>query len=105
MEQDIAKHREAIAELCRSLDVESLLTFDSAARAPRLVASGSLAFLVQFKPMPSAEYAASYFSLAAELEALLRTPVELVELEAADNPYFKEAVGESRVPVHELSRG
>ncbi len=105
MEQVIAKHKEAIAELCRSLGVESLITFGSPARAPRLAAGGNLVFLVQFKPMPYAEYASSYFSLAAELEALLRTPVELVELEAADNPYFKEAAGESRVPVHELSRG
>jgi predicted nucleotidyltransferase len=104
MEQDIAQHRDAIAELCRSLGVESLLAFDSAAGAPNL-ANDSLVFLVQFKPMPSAQYATSYFSLAARLEALLRTPIELVELEAGDNPYFKEAVGVSRVPVHELSRG
>ncbi len=95
-------HREAIAELCRSHDVESLLTFGSAARAPSLAGAGSLVFLVQFKPLPSAQYASSYFSLAAELEALLHTPVELVELEAAHNPYFKEAVQESRT-VHELS--
>jgi len=103
MEQDIAAHKEAIAELCRSLSVESLLAFGSAPRAPSLAGAGSLVFLVQFKPMPSAQYASSYFSLAAELEALLRTPVALVELEAADNPYFYKAVQESRT-VHELSR-
>ncbi len=105
MEQVITKHKEAIVELCRCLGVESLITFGPPARAPRLAAGASLVFLVQFKSMPSAEYAASYFSLAAELEALLRTPVELVELEAADSPYFKGAAAESRVPVHELSRG
>jgi hypothetical protein len=99
MEPDIAQHKDAIAELCRGLGVESLLAFAPAAFAD------SLTFLVQFKPMPSAQYATSYFSLAAKLEALLRTPVELVELEAGDNPYFKEAAGASRVPVHELSRG
>jgi predicted nucleotidyltransferase len=54
--------------------------------------------------MPAAQSATSYFSLAAQLEGLLQTPVDLVELEAADNPYFKEAVGESRLPVYELSR-
>ena len=103
MEQDIAAHKEAIAELCGSLSVESLLAFGSAPRAPSLAGAGSLVFLVQFKPLSSAQYASSYFSLAAELEALLRTPVELVELEAVDNPYFKKAVQKSRT-VQELSR-
>jgi hypothetical protein len=99
MESDIAQHKDAIAELCRGLGVESLLVFPPAAHADSLI------FLVQFKPMPSAQYATSYFSLAAQLEALLRTPIELVELEAGEHAYFKEAVGASRVPVHELSRG
>jgi predicted nucleotidyltransferase len=102
MEQEIASHKEAIAQICRSMSVESLLAFGSAPRAPSFAAADSLVFLVQFKPLPSAQYASSYFSLAAELEALLRTPVELVELEAADNPYFKKAVLESRT-VQELS--
>jgi hypothetical protein len=97
MEPDITQHKDAIAELCRSLGVESLLAFAPAAFAD------SLTFLVQFKPMPSAQYATSYFSLTAKLEELLRTPIALVELEAGDNPYFKEAVGPSGVPVHELS--
>ena len=88
----IDEHKDSIAALCRDLGVESLLAF------------GGAGFLVQFKPMPAAQYATSYFSLAAQLEALLQTPVDLVELEAADNPYFKEAVGESRLPVYELSR-
>ena len=103
MEQDIAVHKEAIAGLCGSLSVESLLAFGSAPRAPSLAGAGSLVFLVQFKPLPSAQYASSYFSLAKELEALLRTPVELVELEAIDNPYFRKAVQKSRT-VQELSR-
>ncbi len=103
MEQDIVAHKEAIAELCRNLNVESLLAFSSAPRAPSLEGTGSLVFLVQFQPLPSAQYASSYFTLAAELEALLGTPVELVELEAAGNHYFKKAVQESRT-VQELSR-
>jgi predicted nucleotidyltransferase len=97
MVREIDEHRDSIAAFCRDLGVESLLVFDSAG------ASG-LSFLVQFKPMPSAQYATSYFSLAAQLEQLLKVPVDLVELDAGDNPYFKDAVGESRLPVHELSR-
>ena len=105
MVREIDEHKDSIAALCQNLGVESLLVFGSAAHRSTPAGAGGLGFLVQFKPMPSAQYATSYFSLAAQLEALLQTPVDLVELEAGDNPYFKEAVVESSVPVHELSRG
>lgn len=105
MVREIAGHKDSIAALCRELGVESLLVFDPAAHRSTSAHAGALRFLVQFKPMPSAQYAASYFSLAAKLDALLRTPVDLVELEAIDTPYFKEAAEESGAPVHELSRG
>jgi hypothetical protein len=102
MVRTIAKHQDSIAALCQNLGVESLLVFGSA--APGSTTAGALHFLVQFKPMPSAQYATSYFSLAAQLEALLQAPVDLVELEAIANPYFKQEMRESRLPVHELSR-
>ena len=104
MVRAVAKHQDSIAALCQNLGVESLLVFGSAAPGSTTADDGALDFLVQFKPMPSAQYATSYFSLAAQLEALLQTPVDLVELEAIDNPYFKQAVQESRLPVYELSR-
>lgn len=100
----IAEHKDSIAALCRNLGVESLLVFGSAVHGSTAAEAAGVGFLFQFNPMPSAQYATSYFSLAAQLEALLHTPVDLVELEAVDNPYFKEAVEESRVPVYELSR-
>jgi predicted nucleotidyltransferase len=62
-----------------------------------------LDFLVQFKPMPPVQYAHNYFLLAERLRELFRAPIDLVEVEAIKNPYFMEAVEESKVPVYELS--
>ncbi len=103
MVREIEHQKAAVATLCQELGVERLFVFGSAARRSRLADVGDLDFLVRFKPMPPVQYAHSYFRLAERLEALFRTPVDLVEMEAVDNPYFKEAVDESKVPLYELS--
>ena len=50
--------------------------------------------------MPPVEYAQNYFLLIERLEELFHSPIDLVETEAIDNPYFKEAVEESKVPLY-----
>jgi predicted nucleotidyltransferase len=103
MVREIVGHRNAITALCRELGVERLFLFGSATRSATLAEVGDLDFLVRFKPMPPAEYAHNYFRLAEELEDLLGAPIDLVELDAIDNPYFKEAVDETKVPVYEIA--
>ncbi len=53
--------------------------------------------------MPPVQYAHNYFRLAAQLQELFQTPIDLVEVQAVKNPYFKEALDETKVPVYELS--
>ena len=53
--------------------------------------------------MPPVEYAQNYFHFMEQLEQLFQTPVDLVESEVIDNPYFKEAVEEPKVALYELS--
>jgi uncharacterized protein len=53
--------------------------------------------------VPPVEYAHNYFRLAEKLEALLRAPFDLVELDVIKNPYFKEAVEKTKVPVYEIA--
>jgi hypothetical protein len=103
MVREIIGHRNAIAALCRELGVERLFLFGSATRSATLADVGDIDFLVRFKPMPPAEYAHTYFRLAEELEDLLGAPIDLVELDWIDNPYFKEAVDETKVPVYEIA--
>ena len=50
--------------------------------------------------MPPAEYAQNYFLLIERLEELFHAPIDLVEAEVIDNPYFKEAVEESKASLY-----
>ena len=63
MVQEISDLRREIASLCEALRVEQLHLFGSAAQESTLAEVRDLDFLVQFKPMPPAEYAQNYFLL------------------------------------------
>ena len=100
MVQEISDLRREIASLCETLGVEQLYLFGSAAHESTLAEVRDLDFLVQFKPMPPVEYAQNYFLLIERLEKFFHFPIDLVETEVIDNPYFKEAVEESKVPLY-----
>jgi predicted nucleotidyltransferase len=103
MVQEILERKHDIAGLCEELRVRRLYAFGSATTVATLAQVGDLDFLVQFQPMPPVEYAHNYFRLAEQLETLFQKPVDLVEMETLDNPYLREAVDESKVPLYELS--
>jgi len=101
MVREILERQGDIATLCRALGVERLYAFGSATTFASVSQAGDLDFLVQFRSMPPVQYAHNYFDLAEKLESLFQKPVDLVEMETLDNPYFKEAVDETKVPVYE----
>jgi len=103
MVREVADRKDTIAALCRDLQVEGLYLFGSATSGASLADVHDLDFLVRFKPLPPDRYADNYFLLLQKLEDLLKMPIDLVELDAIRNPYFKEAVDETMVPVYELS--
>ena len=57
-------------------------------------------FLVEFVDMSPSEHANAYFGLLSALEVLFKRHVDLVELKAINNPYFLEAVEESRTMLY-----
>jgi predicted nucleotidyltransferase len=103
MVPDILERKADIATLCQEHGVQRLYIFGSATYGAALSEVHDLDFLVQFEPMPPVQYAHNYFYLAEKLESLFQKPVDLVEMETLQNPYFKEAVDESKVPVYEPS--
>jgi hypothetical protein len=100
MVKEILDLRGEIASLCEALGVERLYLFGSAAQESMMAGVRDIDFLVQFKAMPPVEYARDYFLLMERLEQLFHFPVDLVETEVIDNPYFKGAVEESKVLLH-----
>ena len=97
-----AKHKD-VAQLCAKHRVIRLSLFGSALNSRFEPGRSDVDFLVEFAPMPPAEYAAHYFGLQEDLEALLSAPVELVETEAIRNPFFKEKVESQRVLLFEAA--
>lgn len=57
-------------------------------------------FLVEFGPLPADNYADAYFGLLEGLEAILQRPVDLVVARAITNPYFPQAVEQTKTLVY-----
>jgi len=85
-----------VAVLCRRLHVRELDAFGSAVTGNFDPGSSDLDFLVDFEPLPPAEYAEAYFSLKEGLESIFGRPVDLISSSSVVNPYFRESVEASR---------
>jgi predicted nucleotidyltransferase len=100
MIDEIRSHREELRVLCRRFHVRRLDLFGSAARGDFDHARSDLDFLVEFdRNHPRALSLETYFGLKEALEALLGRPVDLVEPSGMRNPYLKESIERSRVPI------
>ena len=96
MQPLIPSRQQALADLCRRFHVRRLELFGSAASGGFVSGTSDLDFLVEFAPLPPAEYAKAYFSLRAELEQLFATAVDLVTVPAVANPFFRAGIDASR---------
>lgn len=92
----IASHQAEIVDLCRRFCVERLYLFGSANGESFDPARSDVDFLVDFAPATPREHATRYFGLLQALERLLGRHVDLVELKAIRNPYFREEVEATR---------
>jgi uncharacterized protein len=99
----VEEKKDKLRSLCRMHCVQRLALFGSAT-TPRFDPSESdLDFLVEFQPMPPGERAQHYFGLMEDLEALFGIKVDLVEKDPIRNPYFRQAVEESRVDLFDAA--
>jgi hypothetical protein len=101
MHTAIASKQSELANICQRFDVARLEVFGSAARAADFDASLSDAdFLVEFQSESSLDPLHQYFGLAAELEALLGRPVDLLQPKAIINPYLRSSINRSRELIY-----
>ena len=98
MDQVLAEHLLEVAALCRRHRVARLDVFGSAARRPR--GAADLDLLVEFEDLRGDAYADAYFGLLADLEALFERPIDLVMASAVRNPFIREQIERSRIPLH-----
>jgi predicted nucleotidyltransferase len=99
MNHVLAPHIAEIRALCRRFGVARLELFGSATTDAFDATRSDLDFLVDFDEDPSGLFD-RYFSLKAALEALYGRPVDLVTPGSLRNPYFIQAVNETRQLVY-----
>jgi len=87
-----------VAAICRRHRVARLDVFGSAARQKDR--APDLDFLFESDELATLAYADAYFGLLADLEALLERPVDLVMASAVKNPFVRETIERSRIPLH-----
>jgi len=95
--KEIQARRAEIAAMCARLGVRRLELFGSGTHSasPR-----DLDFLVDLGDRPPGEYAATYFALREQLEALFARPVDLVTPPALANPYFRQRVEQEKTLLY-----
>ncbi len=96
----VAERADQIAELCRRHQVQRLDLFGSAATDDFDPESSDLDFLVTFLPQANATYIGVYHRLHTDLRNLFDRPIDLVIETDFRNPYFRNAVEQSRAPIY-----
>ena len=103
MHSIIEKNIPRIKNLYRKYRVRKLSIFGSATRKSFDPSTSDLDMIVEFEKMPPSEHAKRYFGLLADLEDLLKKPVDLIESGPIRNPYFREAIEESQVVLYAIT--
>lgn len=100
MDRLITDHRTELEALCRRHRVRQLALFGSATTGKFDPAESDLDFLVEFLPLSPVEHADAYFGLLSALEDMFQRQIDLVEEGASQNPYFNQAVAQSKTPLY-----
>jgi len=100
----IESHRPDVAALCGRFGVRSLDVFGSAADGRFDSARSDIDFLVDFNEDDSGSLFHRYFGLQESLEQLFGRKIDLVSANALSNPYFIDAVNQSRQSVYASAR-
>ena len=101
--ESVKRKQAQIAELCRLNQVARLDLFGSATRPTFNAQTSDFDFLVEFATDTPEGAADRFFSLKQGLSATLGRPVDLVDLKAAKNPYFLQAIALDRLTIYRLT--
>jgi uncharacterized protein len=101
MNKIVAEKIQELSELCKTLHVQRMYLFGSAASG-RLTEESDINFLVSFFDTLSAEeYADSYFALHYSLQDLFQRKIDVVTERSLSNRYFIESVNATKELLYE----
>ena len=101
MNRLIETHQDAIRALCQQYGVRHLDLFGSAATGAFDAATSDLDFVATFADTRSPGYADRYLGFAEALETLFGRRVDVITERSIRNPYFRQAVEDSRQPIYD----
>ncbi|MBP5998882.1 MAG: nucleotidyltransferase domain-containing protein [Sediminibacterium sp.] len=96
----LSTYKNEINALCESHRVKNLYAFGSVLTS-NFNSNSDIDLLVDFKDLDIKDYADNYFDLKFSLQNILNRSVDLLELHAVKNPYFKQALDKTKVLVYE----
>lgn len=96
----LSTYKNEINALCVSHRVKNLYAFGSVLTS-NFNSNSDIDLLVDFKDLDIKDYADNYFDLKFSLQNILNRSVDLLELHAVKNPYFKQALDKTKVLVYE----
>jgi hypothetical protein len=97
---NLSDYSKELSTLCFTYSVKRLELFGSASRHDFDPKTSDLDFLVEFVENSSLGPFDRYFGLKEALESLFHRSVDLTELKAIKNPYFRQAIETDRVLVY-----
>ena len=100
MNLNLSNYADELSNLCAVYGVKCLELFGSASRDDFDLEESDLDFLVEFADTHPMGAFDRYFGLKENLEQLFQRPVDLVEVKAIKNPYFRQAIEQDKVLVY-----
>ena len=97
---NLTQHYSDIEAACTRFGVKRLEVFGSSSRE-NSVKQNDVDLLVEFNHLLSKGISNRYFGLLEELISIFNCPVDLVEVSAIQNPYFKQSIENDRKVVYE----
>jgi hypothetical protein len=96
----VQKKQAELVALCREFKVKRLELFGSATGTGFDQSKSDIDFLIEFESATPSQHAARYFGLLAALQKLFGCNIDLVEIGAVRNPFFKKDIESSRKLIY-----
>jgi hypothetical protein len=92
-------YKKQIFELCEAHKVRHLYAFGSVLTS-NFGEDSDVDLIVDFNDIDVKDYADNYFDFKFSLQNILNRQIDLLELQAIKNPYFKQVVDQSKELVY-----
>jgi len=96
---EIAPYKSDLVKICNSLGVKKLDLFGSAT-SKHFKADSDIDLVVEFERYENGNLFNRYFELKERLQHLFEREIDIVVEKAINNPYFKESLERTRMPIY-----